>query len=203
MRHGYVHGMPHFESLKHSIEERPALRNRSKLTCPVCGVGFRLPLGFSGQTIGCPGCWKVLDVADLTTRMILSWRRSTMLLFFKWVDSWRRPPDPSTSEGFLETQQWALNYDPSREAEAYGLALGYAEKRYAEMLNLSEVLDKKLDDLARTSLAIGILIATVARVLGPSTPLGRPPLLIWAVTSFALSVLVAVTDHLRHSSRDP
>ena len=34
------------------------------------------------------------------------------------------------------------------------------------MLNLSEVLDKKLDGLARTSLAIGVLIATVARRLG-------------------------------------
>ncbi len=60
------------------------------------------------------------------------------------------------------------------------------------MLNLSEVLDKKLDGLARTSLAIGVLIATVARVLGAETPLGRSPLLIWAVISFAVSVLVAI-----------
>ncbi len=60
------------------------------------------------------------------------------------------------------------------------------------MLNLSEALDKKLDDLARTSLAIGVLIATVARVLDSDTPLGRSPLLIWAVISFAVSVLVAV-----------
>src|SRR5271157_4867401 len=60
------------------------------------------------------------------------------------------------------------------------------------MLNLSEVLDKKLEGLARTSLAIGVLIATVARALGSNTPLGRSPLLIWAVISFALSVLVAV-----------
>lgn len=131
-------------------------------------------------------------MAELTTKPTRSWRRSMTCWFFNWVDSWRRPPDPSRSEGFLETRQWALDYDPSREAEAYGLALGYAEKRYEEMLNLSEVLDKKLDDLARTSLAIGILIATAARVLGPNTPLGRSRLLIWAVISFALSVLVAV-----------
>jgi hypothetical protein len=72
------------------------------------------------------------------------------------------------------------------------LALEYAQKRYEEMLNLSEVLDKKLDGLARTSLAIGVLIATVARVLGAETPLGRSPLLLWAVVVFALSVLIAI-----------
>jgi hypothetical protein len=94
--------------------------------------------------------------------------------------------------GFLETSQWALDYNPVREGEDYGLALEYAAKRYDEMLSLSEVLDKKLDDLARTSLAIGVLIATVARVLGAETPLGRSPMLIWAVISFALSFLVAV-----------
>ena len=60
------------------------------------------------------------------------------------------------------------------------------------MLSLSEVLDTKLEGLARTSLAIGVLIATVARVLGADTPLGRSPLLAWAVISFAASVLVAV-----------
>ncbi len=109
-----------------------------------------------------------------------------------WTDSWRRPPDPAKSAGFLETRQWALDYDPPREGEDYTLALEYAEKRYEEMLNLSEVLDKKLEGLARTSLAIGVLIATVARALGSNTPLGRSPLLIWAVISFALSVLVAV-----------
>ncbi|WP_165227115.1 hypothetical protein [Aquisphaera insulae] len=92
----------------------------------------------------------------------------------------------------METRQWALDYIPRREDEIYDLALKYAENRYEEMLKLSEILDKKLDDLARTSLAIGVIIATVARVLGANTPLGRSSLLIWAVISFALSVLVAV-----------
>jgi hypothetical protein len=71
-----------------------------------------------------------------------------------------------------------LDYNPPREGEDYTLALEYAEKRYEEMLNLSEVLDQKLEGLARTSLAIGVLIATVARALGSNTPLGRSPLLI-------------------------
>jgi hypothetical protein len=56
-------------------------------------------------------------------------------------------------------------------------------------MNLSEVLNRKLDGLARTSLAIGVLIATVARVLGTETPLGRSPLLLWSVVVFAVSVL--------------
>ena len=41
-------------------------------------------------------------------------------------------------------------------------------------------------------MAIGVLIATVARVLGAETPFGRSPLLVWAVISFAVSVLVAI-----------
>jgi hypothetical protein len=166
--------------------------DRPKITCPSCGVYFRLPLGFRGETIGCPGCWRGLDLTNLTTTPSSARQHPRAVRVWNWLDSWRRPPDPARSAGFLETRQWALDYDPPREDEDYTLALEYAEKRYEEMLNLSEVLDKKLDGLARTSLAIGVLIATVARVLGAETPLGRSPLLIWAVISFAVSVLVAI-----------
>jgi len=164
--------------------------NQPKITCPICGVRFRLPLGFTGGMIGCPGCWRVVNMpSPITPTTPPAW---WVTRAWDWTDSWRRPPDPAKSAGFLETRQWALDYDPPREGEDYTLALEYAEKRYEEMLNLSEVLDKKLEGLARTSLAIGVLIATVARALGSNTPLGRSPLLIWAVISFALSVLVAV-----------
>jgi hypothetical protein len=166
--------------------------DRPKITCPYCSMRFRLPLGFAGETIGCPGCWKGLKLTNLTTSSPPSRRRSRLTLVLDWTNSWRRPPDPTKSAGFLETRQWALDYNPPREDEDYALALEYAQKRYEEMLNLSEVLDKKLDGLARTSLAIVVLIATVARVLGAETPLGRSPLLIWAVISFAVSVLVAI-----------
>jgi hypothetical protein len=149
-------------------------------------------MGFTGQMIGCPGCWRLLDVTSRIAAPRPVWWRSGIAWVLSWIKSWRGPPEPTTSAGFLETRQWALDYDPIREGEDYTLAREYAEKRYEEMLNLSEVLDKKLDGLARTSLAIGVLIATVARVLGAETPLGRSPLLIWAVISFALSVLIAV-----------
>jgi len=140
--------------------------------------------------IGCPGCWRVVNMpSSITPTAPPAW---WVTRAWDWVDSWRRPPDPAKSAGFLETRQWALDYNPPREGEDYTLALEYAEKRYEEMLNLSEVLDKKLEGLARTSLAIGVLIATVARALGSNTPLGRSPLLIWAVISFALSVLIAI-----------
>jgi hypothetical protein len=147
--------------------------NKSRVTCPHCGVRFRIPFGFTGETIGCPGCWKGLKLTDVISTPPRRWWRSRLTLVRDWINSWRRPPDPRTSEGFLETRQWALDYIPPREDEVYAIALDYAEKRYEEMLNLSEALDKKLDDLARTSLAIGVLIATVARVLGAETPLGR------------------------------
>lgn len=96
------------------------------------------------------------------------------------------------SEGFLETRQWALDYNPARPDDGYVLALEYAQGRYEEMLKLSESMDKKLDDLSRTSLAIGAVIATVARVLGPDSPFPLSSPLTWAVVAFALSVLLAV-----------
>ena len=139
--------------------------DQPKISCPHCGVHFRLPLGFTGETIGCPGCWKGLTLMNVANTSHSVWWRSLFRRVLNWTNSWRRPPDATRSAGFLETRQWALDYDPPREDEDYSMALGYAEKRYEEMLNLSEVLDKKLDGLARTSLAIGVLIATVARVL--------------------------------------
>jgi hypothetical protein len=163
-----------------------------KVTCPICGVHFRLPMGFAGETIGCPGCWKVVATTNLITAPPPAWWRSRLTQVLNWGASWRHPPDPAKSAGFLETRQWALDYSPLRAGEDYALVLEYAEKRYEERLNQSEALDKKLDDLARTSLAIGILIATAARVLGSDMPLGRSPMLLGAVISFALSVLVAV-----------
>src|SRR5271157_1035031 len=151
--------------------------NQPKITCPICGVRFRLPLGFTGGMIRCPGCWRVVNMpSPITLTTPPAW---WVTRAWDWVDSWRRPPDPAKSAGFLETRQWALDYNPPREGEDYTLALEYAEKRYEEMQNLSEALDKKLEGLARTSLAIGVLIATVARALGSNTPLGRSPLLIW------------------------
>ncbi len=108
------------------------------------------------------------------------------------MESWRSPPDPVRSAGFLEAQQWTWEYSPKRDGDEYALALEYAQKRYEEITGLFELLDKKLDDLARTSLAIGVIVATMARVFGSNSPLGHSPLLLWAVVFFALSVLVAV-----------
>ena len=168
--------------------------NQPKITCPICGVRFRLPLGFTGQMIGCPGCWKVVNMSIPTTAAPPPARWRSWLTralspgrFVAASPGYREvggiPGDPAVGR---------IDYNPSREKDDYALALEYTQKRYEEMLNLSEVLDKKLEGLARTSLAIGVLIATVARVLGEDTPLGRSPLLIWAVISFAVSVLVAV-----------
>ena len=171
--------------------------------CPLCRVRFRLPLGFKGRTIGCPGCWKVLDVTNLTNEKPPAWRKILLATLLSWLDSWRRPPDPARSAGFIETRQWAWDYNPSPLREVYELALEFAEKRYEEMRNLSETLDKKLDDVARTSLAIGVLIATAARVLGADSSLGRSSLLIPAVIVFAVSVLVAVLSRSPTASGTP
>jgi hypothetical protein len=132
---------------------------------------------------------EVESLADANAPLQWSPRIAKIL---SWLDSWRRPPDPLVSQGFLETQQWALNYNPPRNGDEYEFAMEYAKSRYEEMLSLSETLDKKLDDLARTSLTIGVIIATVAKVFGSDTRLGNSHLLTPAVISFAISVLVAV-----------
>lgn len=54
--------------------------------------------------------------------------------------------------------------------------------------------EPKLDDVLPTSLAIGVIIGTVARALGPETSFGHSAFLIPAVFSFAASVLIAVVS---------
>lgn len=113
------------------------------------------------------------------------------------------PPDAGKMEGFLEAQKWSLDYSPPREGDEYDLVLDYAKGRYEEMLGISEALDKKLDDVARTSLAIGVLIATVARFLGTETPFGRSSFLMPAALSFALAVVLAVLSRRPMTFRTP
>lgn len=121
----------------------------------------------------------------------------------RWFISLFWPPKASQSEGYLETQKWALDYNPTRDGDDYALTMEYAQGRYEEVINVSETLDKKLDDVARTSLAIGVIIATLARALGAETPLGKSPLLIFAVFSFASSVLVAIRSRSSTSLEAP
>ena len=88
--------------------------NQPKVTCPNCGIRFLLPLRFTGGIIGCPGCWKVLNMPSPSTTSPPAWWGSKLARFLTWLDSWLRPPDPANSAGFLETRQWALDYDPQR-----------------------------------------------------------------------------------------
>lgn len=129
----------------------------------------------------------------LRARLAVSkWLSSRIPGARRWIGSWWHPPAPEAAVGFIETRQWALDYIPLREGDDYALVLEYAEKRHEEMLGLSAEMDKKLDDLARTALAIGVLVATAARVLGVNSDFGRSSLLTGAVVAFAASVLVAV-----------
>ena len=169
------------------------MRDQVLVTCPLCTAKFYLPEGYAIDPLGCPGCWRVVNLASLWPKPTESWSRLPTIARVRiWGASWRRPPDPKVSAGFLDTQQWALDYNPTRDSDGYSLALEYAEKRYDEMRELSDVLDKKLDDIARTSLAVGVLIATAAKVMESASTFGRSPLLPWAVSFFALSMLVAV-----------
>jgi hypothetical protein len=96
-------------------------------------------------------------------------------------------------EGLDQTEQWALTYGALRDDsdQAYSLAREYAQERYDELVALAEGLDKKLDELARTALTIGTIVATVARVMGLDTALTHSPLAAAAIVCSAAAVIVA------------
>lgn len=113
-----------------------------------------------------------------------------------WLRSWWHAPDPNTSEGFLDNEQWALNYTPARNEDIYSLTSAFAQARYAEVWSVSESLDKKFDDLAKTVIAIVVIVATVTRGVGTVATISRSPLLatlaVLTTASFALSLLVSI-----------
>jgi len=119
-----------------------------------------------------------------------NWWIKRMRREWAWLRIWWQPPrDP---EGFQQAEQWAENYGAPRDLDdgTYALTLEYAKDRYAELVEVSEALDKKLDELARMALAVGAIVATAARVLGLDSSFIRSPI---AATSICCSVATLIT----------
>ena len=124
-------------------------------------------------------------------------------LVWKWLVSCFRPP--KYVEEFEETEGWVARYAALRDTEdgTYSLAREYAKERYDEVVSVSEGLDTKLDELARTALTIAAIVATAARVLGLDTALFRSPLAALAIVFSVATVFIAVQRGRRpnHGSR--
>ena len=69
--------------------------------------------------------------------------------------------------------------------------MGYAKERYDELVKVSESLDKKLDEIAKTALTIGTIIADVAKVEGLDTALLGSPMAPVAVVLLTVTVIAA------------
>lgn len=83
-----------------------------------------------------------------------------------WVRRYWKPLDETA--GVEEVERWANDYTAPRDVEddAYEIARDNAVARYEEVLRVSEGLDKKLEDLARTALTVGGIVATLSKVTG-------------------------------------
>ncbi len=134
-------------------------------------------------------------------------RRYPWKRFERRAGSWLNPPDIDKQAWFIEEDNWVLDYFPVRDDESYKVTLDYAEKRYKAALDLSAELDKKLDDLVRTAATIGTIIATVARVLGPSlaseNPFKHQKLLVLSLFFLTLTILIGAWSRRPAKIRTP
>jgi hypothetical protein len=175
--------------------------------CPACRVRFRLPVGFADERISCPGCWTWVDLSDVTAMQGDAWR-----LAREWLFSWFRATDAKDSREFLETQQWSVDYSPSSTTDHYELVAEHAKDRYEHILEISETLDKKLEELAKTSGTVVLIIAAVSSALGSAavastlglrSTLAHPRFLTAAVVCLALSLGVAIWSRRPIKFRTP
>ena len=107
-------------------------------------------------------------------RVIRWWRRDRPYwLTYTWWKTWYTAPnldEPEGDETHLSAVKFLEGYQPARsgddkEDKAYETALKYAERYYDQAVKLTEVLDKKLDDLMRNAGVLGGIIASAAKFL--------------------------------------
>lgn len=115
-----------------------------------------------------------------------------------WWKTWWTAPDlnaPWEDIGQFAAYVWAVNYSPARprDDDVYATVLNYAERNYDQSIKLAESYDKKLDDLMKSVMAVGAIIATAVRFLadGNKATMSTPLIMSFAllVTSAALTVV--------------
>jgi hypothetical protein len=114
---------------------------------------------------------------------------------WSWLRSWWHPPDLNylveigKDKDLKNAYEWAGDYAPTRNGEIYEAILDFAEKSYEEMVNVSDGLDKKADDLMKISGTIGAALAAAGRISGASALLSSRPVL-FSVGSLVFTMLI-------------
>jgi hypothetical protein len=110
-----------------------------------------------------------------------------------WIWSWWHPPNiewPHEDPDLAAADEWASRYIPARESDVYGAVLGFAERTYDETNSLTDILDKKADDLMKIAGVVGAALAAGGRIEGASEFLKSSRYLHLAIGSLIFTMLV-------------
>ena len=80
--------------------------------------------------------------------------------------SWFRPPRLDADADYQAAKEWALRYSPTGREENGEILLQFSKDHYALISGMVGELDKKADDLMRTTLAVfGAVLAAVSATM--------------------------------------
>ena len=85
--------------------------------------------------------------------------------------------------------EWAAGYAPIRNGLVYDAVLDYAKDSYKDITEVSDVLDKKADDLMKTSGAIAAALAAAGRIPSVQAVLTSWPVLT-AITCLVVAMIL-------------
>lgn len=106
---------------------------------------------------------------------------------------WWSGPDLRRVAGvpeLAEAERWAGRYRPLRDDPIYGAVRGLAERSYGELAALADGLDRKADDLMKTSAALAAILAAAGRIAGASALEEHPRLILASVGCLVASLLI-------------
>ena len=117
--------------------------------------------------MGCPSCWRIVNVTVPAPTYPLHLRISAYLI------SWFRPPRLDADADYQAAKEWARLYSPTGREENGEVLLQFSKDHYTLVSSMLGELDKKADDLMRTTLAVfGAVLAAVSRTSFRSPSLG-------------------------------
>ena len=108
------------------------------------------------------------------------------------------PPDLDKLLEIKENQDLVLAYDweirfaPSRNGTVYEAVLKYAENYYKEVIDTSDALDKKSDDLMRISGTVAAALAAAGRIESLQAAFGSV-FIVFAIICLVLSMLICAS----------
>ena len=78
---------------------------------------------------------------------------------------WLISPTLEDDDNYQKTLNWAREFSPEPEKEAYTVALEFAKRKFELAVGHMDTLDKKADDLIRTSVTVAALLVGAIKAL--------------------------------------